>query len=219
MRHRTRGFTLIELMVVLGIFALLSVMAYGGLASVLDTRRAVERSLDRTAALQRAYLRLRDDFQQLRDRPARDGFGEEQPALRMADEGAVEFTRAGWRNPLGHPRPSLQRVAYRLDEEHDRLLRLSWTVLDRAPDSEPVETAMLDDVERLEWRFLDARQEWHATWPPLSTGPGAIVPLPQAVELTLETRDVGELRFLFRSGTQPLPAAAPAPGKPGSPAT
>lgn len=209
---RGAGFTLIELIVVLGIFAVLSVMAYGGLNSVLDTRRAVERSLERTVALQKAYLRLRDDFQQVRDRPARDGFGDPKPALLTFDDGTLEFTRAGWRNPLGQPRPSLQRVAYRLDEEKRQLLRLHWIVLDRAPDSEPVETALLDDVERVDWRFLDDRQEWYGAWPPTIAAPGAKVPLPHAVELVVTTRDVGELRFLFRSGTQALP-----PGGTGSP--
>jgi general secretion pathway protein J len=60
------GFTLIELLVVMVIFSLISLMAYGGLSSVMKTRVAVEASLDRTAQLQKTYQRLREDFQLVR---------------------------------------------------------------------------------------------------------------------------------------------------------
>lgn len=200
-RARATGFTLLELIVVLGIFAVLSVLAYGGLNSVLTARDSVQRALDRTAAMQKAYLRLRNDFQQLRDRPARDGFGDRQPALWVTPDRRVEFTRGGWRNPLSQPRSSLERVSYHLDDK-DRLLRSSWRVLDRAQDSMVVETALLEKVDRIEWRFLDRAREWQTEWPPLSTGaPPAAgaspAPLPRAVELTVTTQDWGELKFLF----------------------
>jgi general secretion pathway protein J len=202
------GFTLLELVVVLGIFAVVSIMAYGGLGSVLTLRDNVERSLDRTVALQRAYLRLRNDFQQLRARPARDGYGETQPALVTQLDGRTEFTRGGWRNPLQQPRSSLERVAYRLDEKN-RLLRESWRVLDRAQDSVLVETPLLENVEELSWRFLDRNRQWQTRWPPLEfggSGPAmAQAPPPLAVELTVRSRDWGELTFLFMSGGQPLP--------------
>ena len=64
------GFTLIELVLVIGLFGLLSVMAYGGLRSVLTARANIEASLDRLAEAQRAYWRLREDLQQLTPRPA-----------------------------------------------------------------------------------------------------------------------------------------------------
>lgn len=197
--HGAGGFTLLELVVVLGIFSVLSVMAYGGLSSVLDLRRQVQQSLERTAAMQKAYLRLRDDFQQLRNRPARNEFGDVAPALVVLRDGAVEFTRGGWRNPLLLPRSTLERVSYRLDED-GRLLRESWRVLDRAQDSERVEIALLDQVQEIEWRFLDANLEWQTSWPPTgsaSASGSAPPPPPRAVELSLQAKDWGELKFLF----------------------
>jgi len=76
-----RGFTLLEVIIVVLIFAIMSAMAYGGLNSVLKTRVAVEASMQRTADLQRAYMRMRSDFQNLAMRPIRDNFGDTQPAL------------------------------------------------------------------------------------------------------------------------------------------
>src|SRR6185295_10361470 len=111
------GFTLLELIVVLGIFAVLSVMAYGGLNSVLGVRAKVQQAMDRTAAMQKAYLRLRDDLQEVCDRDVRDGLGERTPSFQTNADGGVEFTRAGWRNPLLHPRPTMERIAYRIDDK------------------------------------------------------------------------------------------------------
>lgn len=188
--RRSRGFTLLELLVVLLVFAVLSVMAYGGLRTVLDARVAVEASLDRTAALQRGYRKLRDDLRLLRYRPIRDGFGDLQPAF-LSERGAgVVFTRGGWRNPLTAPRASLERVRYRLSE--GRLYRDSWRVLDQAQDSPVVELALIEGVEDLRWRFLDNAREWQEDWPPERGD------LPLLIEMRLETEDWGELTWLFR---------------------
>lgn len=211
-RRRDAGFTLIEIIVVLAVFGVFAVMAYGGLKSVIDSRTVVEASLNRTADLQRAYQRLRNDFQQLADRPARDGFGDVQPAF-MADlNGIVEFTRDGWQNPLLQPRATLERVGYR--QREDQLVRYSWRVLDRAQDSEPVEVAVLDRVDTLRWRYLDAQREWQESWPPNSgivsnEEPADSAGLPAAVELTLELEDYGELRLLFASGATPTSGSTP----------
>lgn len=194
-----RGFTLLELVVVIAIFAVFSLMAYGGLDSVLQTRRQVELAQERLAQLQKAYLRLRNDLQQVSLRPARDGFGDVQPALRATDGGYLELTRGGWRNPLYLPRPGLERVAYRYED--GELIRMSWRVLDLAQDSKPVEIALLDGVEEVRWRYLDASREWRSRWPMESPdAQPAAMPPPLAIELTLRTEDLGELRYLFRVG-------------------
>jgi general secretion pathway protein J len=202
-----RGFTLLELIVVLAIFAVLSVLAYGGLSSVLTARARVADALERTAAVQRGYLRLRNDFQQLRDRPIRDDYGVTQPALLVQHDGTVEFTRSGWRNPLALPRSALERVAYRVEE--GRLLRRSWRVLDRGQNVEPVEAVVLDQVEEVAWRFLDAKLEWQTNWPEaaslLNASPTRPPAPPQAVELTLRLKDLGDVRYLFAATRPPPP--------------
>jgi general secretion pathway protein J len=201
-RGRLRGFTLLELIVVLAIFAIFAVMAYGGLDSVLKTRTQVEAAQDRLADLQRAYLRLRNDFQLLRPRPIRDGFGDVQASLTAGDRGYVEFTRAGWRNPLNLPRSGLQRVAYRVEE--DQLIRSSWRVLDRAQDSQPLDTVLLDQIEDVQWQYLDASRAWHSRWPDTDTTEDrAEAAPPIGVEVRIRTKDIGEIHFLFATGAQP----------------
>ena len=146
-RAGTRGFTLLELLVVILIFGIFALMAYGGLNSVLSTRRHIEQSLARTAEYQKAYLRLRDDFVNGSGRTARDGDGVAQPALIYDSYNKrVEFTRGGWSNPALLPRATLERVSYFLDDSQSdnyRLIRRSWRVLDRAPQSDPVDLSLL----------------------------------------------------------------------------
>ena len=69
--RRTRGFTLIEVLVSTVILAVLSVMAHRGVA---ETRLAVERTrehMDRVREVQRAVTLMTSDFRQLTPRPAR----------------------------------------------------------------------------------------------------------------------------------------------------
>jgi len=242
---RQRGFTLLELIIVIGIFGVFSVMAYGGLNTVLSTRAKIEQNLLRTEEYDRAYLRLRTDLQNAAPRPIRDGNGEEQPAFGFDSFGQrVEFTRAGWQNLLSLPRPTLERVSYSLEEseagdksrgarfQEKRLVRRSWYVLDRASQTKPVEVTVLDRVQSVDWRFFDSTGQRAEAWPPSNGTPvpvGSTFPPPTAVELTIITKDWGELKMMFRVGAEgasryaelskPPPAPPPAPGgQPGDPA-
>lgn len=208
------GFTLLELVVVLAIFGLVAVMAYGGLNNVLKTRVAIEDNLERVSELQRAYLRMREDFQQLQPRAVRDEFGEPQSAVVGRREEGVEIVHGGWRNPAGHPRSQLQRVRWFVED--DQLIRGHYRYLDRAPRTEPERLRVLDNVERMTLRYLDGNREWQPEWPPnLRSDPdaqGDPTP-PLAIEVTLETEQWGELTVLFPSGsTAALQGASGAPG-------
>lgn len=214
-RRQAAGFTLFELMIVVVVFGIVAMLAYGGLQNVLANRVHLEAHFDRSAALQRAYLRLRDDFQQLSTRRTRDEFGERQPAFVADSHGVVVFTRAGWRNPAALPRPELQVVAWRLDGE--RLLRSHHRQLDRAQAVEPEELVVLDGLRSIQWRFLDRNHEWQAEWPPtrsMVSGPVHDPGPPLGVELLLESDQHGSLRFLFRGGVQAGTVRGPQGGAP-----
>ena len=208
-RNTARGFTLLELVVVLAIFGVFAAMAYGGLNYVLNARRELETRLDRTAEWQKAFQRLRNDFQLASTRGARSGFGQSEPALVFNDFGpTVEFTRAGWRNPLSLPRPTLERIVYRFDEDQRELQRQTWRVLDRADDRDPVSVVVLSAIDEVRWRFWDG-SAWSEQWPSQSLGAsqttGQSPPPPQGVELTLKSKDYNEVRWLFRIAARASP--------------
>ena len=194
--HSTRGFTLLEMLVAVAIFAILAVVAHSGLNSVLLTQARVEESARALTELQQAYRWLQRDLEQVVARPVRDELGGEQLALQAGSRYGVmlALTRGGWRNPAGQDRSTLMRVAYRLDDE--TLVRHQWLVLDRAQDSEPLDRELLEGVESLELRWLDSDGDWQPQWPPPNVPEDA--GLPRAAEVILRLADRGELRWLFR---------------------
>lgn len=192
-RAPMQGFTLLELLVAVAVFAVLAAMSYGGLTSVLETGEAARAQGERLKELQLAVAWLERDISQMVDRTSRDEYGDSRPALEIAgpEGGLFAFTRAGRPNPLGDLRSSLQRVSYGLQDE--ALVRAGWTMVDRAPGSRAARATLLRGVEALELRVLDAAGQWHETWPPLTAAQG----LPAAVEITLRLEDLGEIRRLF----------------------
>lgn len=198
-KHGVHGFTLLELLVAVAIFAVLSAMAYGGLRNVIDNSQQTELSMQRLQQVQLAMLKISRDFTQLSPRSIRDEYGNSNNYI-LAGEGGdvfIEFSRGGRRNPAELLRSHLQRVAYKLEE--NTLSRLHWPHLDRTQEMQPHENVLLEDVESASIRFLDNSNEWHNEWPPLSaTGlPGDTPATLSAIEFTLELQDWGELVRIF----------------------
>lgn len=197
--YTQQGFTLLELMVAVGIFVIFSAMAYGGLMTVLNARADIEISLEDTRQLQMTLFRLEQDIEQIRARPIRDDFGDPRPAVLLDELQRLEFTRGGRRNPLKQQVSHLERVAYGLEDE--KLIRYAWATLDRVQDTTISKTTLLDDVIDLNWRFLGNGNEWQQQWPlpdPTTGAASVDAPPPRVIELNFETRRWGELRALYR---------------------
>jgi general secretion pathway protein J len=191
---RFAGFSLIELLVALAVFATMAALAYGGLDSVVRTRVELGRQQGEFQGLMRSVALLERDLRQAAARPVRGNYGEALPALVGAPE-RLELTRLGFANPQAELRSNLERVFYALDDA--TLVRGAYAVLDRAPGTAPVLSALRDHVDEFRLRYLDAGQRWSDVWPPLQstseqTGTPA-APLPRAIEFRITTKDCGEI--------------------------
>jgi general secretion pathway protein J len=194
-----RGFTLIEVMVALAVFGVMSMLAYSALGNTLSNADYLSTRMDRIQSIQRAMRYLSSDLMQTAPRPIRSEVGDDfLPALvsTLSSDYLLELTHGGWGNPAGLPRGTLQRVAYRLED--DQLVRYHWNVLDRTYANEPFAIVLLDNVESLYFRYIDPTGEVSEVWPPLATG--AAIDLrsrPRAVEVILTLADEGEIRRLL----------------------
>lgn len=197
--NRERGFTMIEVVIAVAIFAVLYLAAYGGLSSVITSKQETEQALIRLKQLQLTMSKLQRDIEQTTDRDGKDELG---GTLRKIASGVnsdllLELSRNGWRNPAGLTRSHLQRVAYRLDE--DQLIRMTWPFVDRAQDSQASETTLIDNIVSAELRFYDDEGEVSDTWPTATAQTSDDpIELPRAVELTLELGDWGKVVRIFR---------------------
>jgi len=196
--RRGRGFTLIEVLVALAVFGVLSVVAYMALGQTLSNADLLGERMERLEAIQRTIRYLDSDLMQAAPRPVRGLLGDGyEPAIRssFASEYALEVTHGGWTNPAGLPRGTLQRSAYRIED--DELIRYHWRVLDRTINNEPIETVLLDGVESIEFRYLTTDGEGSEQWPPANVaGPTGFRLRPRDVEVVLTLFNEGEIRRL-----------------------
>lgn len=196
--RNAKGFTLIEVLVAMAVFALVAALAYGTLNQTLLSAELLSDRMDRLQALQRTVRMLTDDLQQLTPRPIRDELGDNYgAALNTGFQTgfAVELTRAGWSNPMVLPRSTQQRAAYRIEE--NELVRYHWNVLDRTLSNEPIVVSLLDGVESLQFRFYRSDEDFVEQWPAQNaTGTGSVRSRPRAVEFILTLEDEGEIMRL-----------------------
>lgn len=84
-RRKPAGFTLLELLVAMGIFAVIGAMALGGLNAVVDQTTIAREQMDRLNRLQRAVRLMSSDFNSLAPRFVRDELGTAREGPLLAD--------------------------------------------------------------------------------------------------------------------------------------
>ena len=191
-RARQCGVTLLELLVVIAVFSIMSVAAYSSLQSSLKAEENFDASMAELEAVQMSLTVFQRDIMQLSARPIRDAFGDDVPALVLLNGQELIFTRGGNFSSLRLDHSELSRVAWSLRDE--QLVRSYWRRLDSTQGDRPLSAPLLGNVTRLQIRVLDQNNVWHSDWPLGASG------RIRALEITLELADWGEIRRLV-----PLP--------------
>src|SRR5580658_4658271 len=116
------GFTLLEILIALFIFSILSLMMVGGLRSVINAQSGGEDKAERLRNLQMVILIMSRDIEQAINRPELNAAGQEEAAF-LGTPQMMTFTHVGFANPTGAvARSTLQRTGYSFNE--DTLIRL-----------------------------------------------------------------------------------------------
>ena len=189
--RRARGLTLVELLVAIAIFGVLSGFAYRALTVVLESRGRIEQENRKWREIALFFTRLEQDLAASAPRPVRDANGLLLPALvgnaapQGAADGAIVLTRTGLAADPGAIEPP-RRIGYRL--RGGVVEMLYWNALEVAPRSEPRVVAVLFNVSALDLRYLDRRGQWYGAWPPAGTNnPPTEIPAGIEVGVTLLT--------------------------------
>ena len=188
------GFTLVEMLVALAIFGMITAAGVGLLSVSARTQATSDRLLAELGELRRVDALLTADLAQAASRRYRDRDG--RPTRAFTGRGGGEpmllmFVRRGWdRGAMGDA--AVQRVGYRL--EGGRLERLAFAQVDGGNDG--IAVTLLDDVRALRLRYRDDRGDWREVW-----DEGDPLRLPVAVELITDSERHGMVRQLFVVGT------------------
>ncbi|WP_440996148.1 type II secretion system minor pseudopilin GspJ [Arhodomonas sp. SL1] len=188
----SRGFTLIELVVAVAVFAVVSAMAYSGLQAVVAGRERVAEETAALGELQTAFTLLARDLRSIVARGYRDRLGDRRPPLHIED-GRLMLVRGGYPNPMGLPRSGLRRVAYGVED--GALTRFSYTAVDSGYDPQAQASRLLDGAEELSFYFL-TDDTWAQRWPPAGAAVTSTA-LPRAVAIRLVHPRYGELERVF----------------------
>lgn len=196
-----RGFTLVELLVALAIFAILAALSYRTLDGALRAREHLAAEDARLTALALFFARFQDDIDALIDRRAVNADGRSDDALRLAatapgaDDATLVFSRAGFAGGFDSV-AAPQRIGYRLREGSLQLL--IWPGADQAPRSQPQVHAVLSGVRELEWRAMDQARQWQGVWRSTNIADPALPSaFPRAIEVTLTLADGRRISRVF----------------------
>ena len=187
---KLQGFTLLELLIAIAVFAIKSVMTYSGLRILLDAKAQTANRSAQLEALQMTLYLLNEDLAQIAPRSIRDNYGIVESAFRSnsKDGEVLTLTRSvpQW---SAYPTGSqLQRISYRL--EKGSLYRQVWTALDRTQQSQYQRRKLLD-TSNVQLRFFDGQ------WQPYWLADTNSLQTPKALEISLTAGDLGTVTRLF----------------------
>ena len=186
-RGRQQGFTLLEMVVAIGIFAVIAAICYGSLLRFLDTREALADKHAELREVQTLFTMLERDVRYMVPRTVRDGFGDPEAALLVSPDnppapGEILRLSVGEPDPASPAWHAVKRVAWRVED--GEVVRVTWRVLDRDQDSTERRRRVYQEVSDISVRPLTWSDEQGlreaSEW-------GEPEELPVGVEITVST--------------------------------
>ncbi|OGT38531.1 MAG: type II secretion system protein GspJ [Gammaproteobacteria bacterium RIFCSPHIGHO2_12_FULL_37_14] len=190
-RIKISGFTLLEILVALFIFTILSLLLAGGLHSVIQAQSITSQSAERLHQLQVTLLLMSRDIEQAINRPIIVSSGRNEKAF-IGTYRMFSFTHVGLANPENIVRSSMQHTQYRFDQ--GALWRTTWPVVDQAPQSRAHSRQLLA-ATHVSFQYLDKQGHFYNHWP--KEVDSIREPLPKAIRIYFKLPSWGEMSQLY----------------------
>ena len=193
--NRQEGFSLLEIIVAISIFAVISVASYSTLTTIQKVDVETAEFEQKFEKLQRAMWIMERDFMQVSLRKARwDESGDSEQLLFLekgsgeTESDAVKLIRTGWINPFDMlPRGEVQGVTYRVEEG---ILLREYSLYPDSPEEAELKTReLLDRVTSFKVRFHNGKK-WQENWEKAGA-------LPHAAEVSLDLEQFGLIKRVF----------------------
>ncbi|MFT4058399.1 MAG: GspJ family T2SS minor pseudopilin variant LspJ [Legionella sp.] len=198
---KLRGFTLIEILIALTVFAILATITSSTLYHAFNTRTRVNEQSKRIANLQLAISLLQQDLSQTLERAIRANDMRLFPIF-LGQADYMEFTRDGDVNPGSNEKHStLKRVAYVCT--NNSLIRRTWDTLDPVERKNNANKVLLSNLSNCHFGYLNNSLQVFPDWRADAVNQNQNKEsLPKAVQVNFTVQDQGEMNLLF-----PIPEA------------
>ncbi|NRD71989.1 type II secretion system minor pseudopilin GspJ [Shewanella sp. VB17] len=188
------GFTLLEMLIAISIFAMLGLASNALLQTVMRNDEVTKDFSNKLKAMQQGFGAVERDLMQMVARTPRlleGGRGTHVFQIGSdivdSESDALIFYRLGWLNPSGIlPRGSIQSVAYVVQENN--LERWYYPYPDPEFNSEPIKTIVMRDVLAVEYTFF-VKDKWEDKVDATQ--------LPKAIAMEIELEGLGKIQRKF----------------------
>lgn len=196
---KNKGFTLIEILIALAVFAIIASFTASILSQVLQIKEQSKEQISKINNLQLAIALLSKDIKQIVNRSVRGNQMHLFPSF-IGQSDYVEFTRGGNVNPgFIENRSTLIRVAYICKNQN--LIRRIWLVLDTPDRDRYHDTIMLDSLKKCEFAYIGMHNNIQPNWYQYTINRGRqtiTTPLPEAVQFIFNQDKIGYTRLNFK---------------------
>lgn len=189
-----KGFTLIELMVAIMIFAIIAVISYRTLSALIATKEVVERAQDKWGGISKTMNQMSVYCNRIVPLTILDVDGSTMPAILGKNkltgnfDSQLEMTTSGFIGDLAYGSTPPKRVGFRY--ANGKLFLVIWPVLNRAPNSKPDMILLSSQIAAFTVKYLYQDQQWYDTWPLNLNGYAA---LPIAIKMYLKMNSGEEI--------------------------
>ena len=190
------GYTLIEVMVALAVFAILAGITGSAMYHAFDTRKRVNVQANQLNALQVALTLIQRDTQQAVERAIHGDEMRVFPPF-VGQSSYVEFTRSGAANPNAEALLStLKRVAYVCKD--NQLLRRTWESLDTPTRKNYQDKVLLENLDQCAFAYLAANHQLLPEWREYAVKQNQKnETLPSAIQFNVTVHAWGNMSMLF----------------------
>ncbi|WP_394671452.1 type II secretion system minor pseudopilin GspJ [uncultured Acinetobacter sp.] len=183
------GFTLVELLVAIAIFAVLSALGWKIFDYLIKTKERNQQHELQIFELQDAYQIILRDSLQLIPMTANIN-GQIRPALSLSDT-SLQFSKAGVSDPLKEGLAPYERIEYRYVPSEKMVYRLKYRSLNITNNEQPESSVLLKNVDQFRINVLNPQilNQWPEAGADLSQ-PTSMQRLPRGLKIDVQRSDV-----------------------------